>query len=639
MDIGYVLSGRYEIEELVGEGGMSTVYRAYDRVLARTVAIKVLREQFSASEASRGRFRKEALSAARLSHPNIVGVFDVGTDQGFDYIVMEFVAGRSLEQEMKGFNGPMPVLKAVGIVNQILDGLWHAHSHGLVHRDIKPHNILISSDGRVKIADFGIARASSETDLTQTGMVVGTVNYTSPEQAKGEVATNKSDLYSTGVLLYEMLTGKLPFTGEGQVAVAIKHISEKPSSPRRMNPAISPMLERAIFKSMEKDPARRFQSADEFKAALMLAEGAYIKREADGKDDTIVSKTSGSATKTFRKVEGGGVGMKDRGKSGYDQKKGLRNLIILISVFVVFATAVAGGVYLAWDRWMDVDEVKVPDVVGMNIEDAKVRLKELKLNTVIEDSRYDEAVPADFVISQVPPAGTSRKVNSDIELIVSLGPDLGTVPDVIGKDLREAGIILESAGFTIGDNVYEYDPIVPEGMIIRHDPPAGSTLDKGMPVTVVISQGPSPTITVPDIVGFDYKEAESLIKAAGLNIGLIIEAVSEAYPKGTVMAQTPIAGTEVDSGSLVDLKVSTTAQSMGAGSGEGSKKFEVSYTVPKETWIQEVVMKVNDTYGSRIVFGPKSLKSGEGVVQMVEVFGGGRIEVWVDGALYKAYDV
>lgn len=636
IDIGHVLGGRYEIEELVGEGGMAAVYRAYDRVLARTVAVKVLRDQFSANEASKDRFRKEALSAAKLSHPNIVSVFDVGTDPGLDYIVMEYVPGRSLEQEMKAFRGPMPVLKAVGIVNQILDGLWHAHSHGLVHRDIKPHNILISEDGRAKIADFGIARAVSEADLTQTGMVVGTVNYTSPEQAKGEVATNKSDLYSTGVLLYEMLTGKLPFTGEGQVAVAIKHISERPSPPRKANPAISPMLERAIFKAMEKDPSRRFQSAEEFKAALMLAEGAYLSKGRDEECDTIAME---AGTKTFSKMEGKSK-MKAADRGDYDQKKAVKRLIIMVTVFVLVAAATAGALYMAWNKWMDVDEVKVPNVVGLNIEDAKVRLRELKLIGIVADSRYDKAVPADQVISQDPAEGAARKVNSEIELIVSLGPDIGTVPDVRGKDFREAGILIEQAGFVVAENVlYEFSMDVETGFIIRQDPQPGGTMDKGSAISLVVSQGPSPTTTVPDVVQLKLDKAEGLIKAAGLSVGLVIEVVSDAYPKGTVMAQTPIAGTEVENGSQIDLKVSTTAQSVGASAGDGSKKFEITYTVPKDTWIQEVIIKVSDTYGSRSVFGPKSFKSGESVMQVVEVFGGGRIEVWVDGSLYKAYDV
>lgn len=633
--IGSILLGRYEIEELVGEGGMSTVYRAYDRVLARTVAIKVLREQFSSNETSKGRFRKEALAAAKLSHPNIVGVFDVGTDGPLDFIVMEFVPGRSLDQAISSFGGPMPVLKAVGIANQVLDGLWHAHSHGLVHRDIKPHNILISDDGRAKIADFGIARAVSEADLTQTGMVVGTVNYTSPEQAKGDVATNKSDIYSTGVLLYEMLTGRLPFTGEGQVAVAIKHISEKPAPPRRINPAISPMLERAVFKAMEKDPARRFQSAEEFKAALMLAEGAYLDRGAGNGNDTIVPD---GATRTFKKMEGGPQSVKDPQKPGYGQSAALKRLIIMVVVFIAVASVAAGALYMAWNKWMDVDEVKVPDVVGMSEADAIVRLGEYKLKGVIIDSRYDKEAPEGLVMSQVPAAGTSRKVNSDVELVLSLGPDLGTVPDVSGKDVRDAGIMLEAAGFVLGENTFEYSDAVAEGLIIRQDPPAGSKLDKSTAILVVISQGKSPLAIVPDVVGQMLKKADEMIKAAGLSVGLIIESVSDAYPKGTVMAQTPTAGKETEAGSTVDLKVSTTAQSIG-GTGSGGKRFEITYMVPADSWIQEVIIKVNDTYGARVIYGPKSLKSGESVVQVAEVFGGGRIEVWVDGALYKAYDV
>ncbi len=633
MEVGSVLSGRYEIKELVGEGGMSTVYRAYDTVLARTVAIKVLRDQYSSHAISKERFRKEALSAARLSHPNIVGVFDVGADENLNYIVMEFVSGKTLDQEMRGYRGSMPILKSIGIIHQVIDGLWHAHSHGLVHRDIKPHNILLSSDGRVKIADFGIARAASEGDLTQTGMVVGTVNYTSPEQAKGETATFKSDLYSTGVMLYEMLTGCLPFTGEGEVAVAIKHISEKPVPPRKLNPSISPMLERVIFKAMEKDASKRFQSAEEFKAALMKAEDGYLGKFGT---DADLSELESSQTKTFSKVEGGGSPMPEGKKGGYDQKKGLKKLLILVAVFILVVAASALGLYEVWNNWMHVDEVVVPEVIGLSLIDAKVRLEEQTLTAEVVNSVYDKKIPADTVISQEPAAGTRRKVNSTIGLIISLGPDLGEVPDITGKDLREAGIIVEAAGFVIGENKLEYSMIVQEGLVIRQNPAPASKLDRGGAIIIVLSQGLPPTVVVPNVVGMDAEAAKEALTAGGLEVGLMVETASSDAPKGTVIGQTPPAGSEVDRGSAVDLKI---AMEGTVTTGSESKKFEIKYTVPQETWIQEIIIKVSDTYGTRTVFGPISFKSGEEVTEVVEVFGTGRIEVWVDGNLYKAYDV
>ena len=632
MEIGSVLSGRYRIDELVGEGGMSTVYRAYDSVLAREVAIKVLRDQFSSHALSKQRFKKEALSVARLSHPNIVSVFDAGSDGVDNYIVMEFVSGTSLDREIKSYRGPMPVGRSLRIIDQVLDGLWHAHSHGVVHRDIKPHNILISEDGRVKIADFGIARATSEAELTQTGMVVGTVNYTSPEQAKGETATDRSDLYSAGVILYQMLTGSLPFTGEGEVAVAIKHISERPAAPRKLNPAISPMLERVIFKAMEKDQGKRYSGAEEFKAAIMRVEDAY--RESGLMDGPLDAKRC--QTKPFMKVEGGSLQMSDAKGAGYDPKKGLKKLVLLIGVFILVAAAAAFGIYQAWSSWMQVDEVQVPDVSGLSFADARALLEERSLIAEVANSLYDKKIPVDGVISQDPGAGTKRKVNSQIKLVISLGPDLGLIPDLTGKDIREAGIIAEAAGFVIGENKTEFSMTMEKGRIIKQDPISGSQRDKGDTIIVFISDGLPPTVVVPDVKGMPLAEAAQLLKASGLMLGMTIETPSTAYPEGTVIDQTPPSGSEVDLNSGVDLKV---AMKAAVSSGPDSKRFEVAYSVPQETWIQEVIIKVADTYGTRTVFGPSSFKSGQQVRETVEVFGSGRIEVWVDGILYKAYDV
>ena len=632
MEIGSVLSGRYRIDELVGEGGMSTVYRAYDSVLAREVAIKVLRDQFSSHALSKQRFKKEALSVAKLSHPNIVSVFDAGSDGVDNYIVMEFVSGTSLDREIKSYRGPMPVGRSLRIIDQVLDGLWHAHSHGVVHRDIKPHNILISEDGRVKIADFGIARATSEAELTQTGMVVGTVNYTSPEQAKGETATDRSDLYSAGVILYQMLTGSLPFTGEGEVAVAIKHISERPAAPRKLNPAISPMLERVIFKAMDKDPGKRYSGAEEFKAAIMRVEDAY--RESGLMDGPLDAKRC--QTKPFMKVEGGSLQMSDAKGAGYDPKKGLKKLVLLIGVFILVAAAAAFGIYQAWSSWMQVDEVQVPDVSGLSFADARALLEERSLIAEVANSLYDKKIPVDGVISQDPGAGTKRKVNSQIKLVISLGPDLGLIPDLTGKDIREAGIIAEAAGFVIGENKTEFSMTMEKGRIIKQDPISGSQRDKGDTIIVFISDGLPPTVVVPDVKGMPLAEAAQLLKASGLMLGMTIETPSTAYPEGTVIDQTPPSGSEVDLNSEVDLKVSMKAA---VSSGPDSKRFEVTYSVPQETWIQEVIIKVADTYGTRTVFGPSSFKSGQQVRETVEVFGSGRIEVWVDGILYKAYDV
>lgn len=328
--------------------------------------------------------------------------------------------------------------------------------------------------------------------------------------------------------------------------------------------------------------------------------------------------------------------MSDAKAAGYDPKKGLKKLVILIAAFVLVASAAAFGIYEAWNRWMQVDEVQVPDVSGLNLADARALLGERSLVAEVSNSVYDKKVPADGIISQDPGPGTKRKVNSQVKLVVSLGPDLGLIPDLTGKDIREAGIIAEAAGFLIGENKTEFSMTVEKGRIIKQDPVSGSQRDKGEAIIVFISDGLPPTVVVPDVKGMALAEAEQLLKASGLVLGMTVETSSTAYPEGTVIDQTPPSGSEVDLNSTVDLKVSMKAA---ISSGPDSKRFEVTYAVPQETWIQEIIIKVSDTYGTRTVFGPSSFKSGQQVKETVEVFGSGRIEVWVDGILYKAYDV
>lgn len=328
--------------------------------------------------------------------------------------------------------------------------------------------------------------------------------------------------------------------------------------------------------------------------------------------------------------------MSDAKGSGYDPKKGLRRLVILIGAFILVAAMAAFGIYSAWNRWMQVDEVQVPDVSGLSLADARALLKERSLIAEVANSVYDKKVPVDGVISQDPGAGTRRKVNSQIKLVISLGPDLGLIPELSGKDIREAGIIAEAAGFVIGENKTEFSMTVEKGKIIKQDPVSGSQRDKGDAIIVFISDGLPPTVVVPDVKGLAISEAEQLLKTSGLMLGMIIETSTTAYPEGTVIDQTPSSGSEVDINSSVDLKVSMKAA---VSTGPDSKRFEVTYSVPQETWIQEVIIKVADTYGTRTVFGPSSFKSGEQVREIIEVFGAGRIEVWVDGILYKAYDV
>jgi beta-lactam-binding protein with PASTA domain len=508
-----LIDGRYRIMRKLGSGGMADVYMAEDQQLGRRVALKVLHRRFAEDEQFVERFRREASSAAGLSHPNVVAIFDRGEWDGTYYISMELVEGRTLKDIVRE-KGPAPPEAAVDLTLQILRAARYAHKHGVVHRDIKPHNVLIDHDGRVRVTDFGIARAGTS-DITETGSVMGTAQYLSPEQAQGRPVDERADLYAIGIVLYELLTGQVPFDAEQPVTVALKQVSELPVPPAELVPAIPPAIDAVVMRALEKDPDRRYQSADEFIAALDDARAA--PQVIPPPPPVVVEE--------------------ERDRSRWW-------LWVLIALALL---AIAVGLYLT----LKPEQLVVPNVIDRESATASQILQnrgfEVDIVTVVNPD-----VERDHVAAQDPRPDTEAPEGSTVTITVSAGPGDAAVPTVSGMPQDEAEQALEDAGFqTRVERVFSDD--VRNGRVVATSPPAGTTLERGSEVTLQVSRGPE-QVEVPDVTGDSEDNARSALEGAGLRVGKITREQSGEAP-GTVIEQSPAAGEQVDKGDAVDLTV------------------------------------------------------------------------------------
>jgi beta-lactam-binding protein with PASTA domain len=516
-----VIDGRYRVINRLGSGGMADVYCAEDTQLGRKVAVKLLYRRFAEDSEFVERFRREASSAAGLQHPNIVGVFDRGEWDGTYYIAMEYLKGHTLKQLVRE-HGAMPPDLAVDITIQVLRAAKFAHKRGVVHRDIKPHNVILDEEGRAKVTDFGIARAGAS-DMTETGSIMGTAQYLSPEQAQGQPVSPRSDLYSIGVMLYELLTGRVPFDAESPVTIALKHVSEPPVPPSELNPAIPPALEAVVLRALEKEPSRRFADADEFAAALLEARA----------QPTVVSKEMRLEPYPMPGEPFEEAVERDR-----------RPWLWLLALLLLAALAV--GAYLL----LQPTGKPVPDVVGNRSAVASQRLQNAGFEVNIETVQSAD-VPNDRVATQDPQPGDEADEGSTVTIIVSSGPGQATVPGVLGKKEAEAERLMKEAGFET-DVRRETSDTVGKGRVISTSPEENSQLEKGRTVVLVVSQGRE-KVSVPDVVGKKESEARSTLEGAGLRAEVTEEESKDEDP-GTVLHQDPDSG-EVDKGSAVKLVV------------------------------------------------------------------------------------
>ena len=548
-----LLLGRYEILEKIGEGGMAIVYKAKDRLLNRYVAIKILRPEFTKDDQFIENFRKESQAAAGLSHPNIVNVYDVGKEGNINFIVMELIDGKPLSQLIEE-KGKLNYKEAINITRQVASALSLAHKNQIIHRDVKPHNILITSSGTAKLADFGIARAVSRASIEEgNDKIMGSVHYFSPEQARGAYVDERSDIYSLGIVLYEMLTGKVPFDGDNPISIALMHIND-PIPPVK---GIPPQLEKVIEKATDKYQSNRYKSADEMIEELDNIEfitkvmgGAIIDQSDEKPRHTGEDSTKSSSLEEMLYADDKKNKKKD--KKPADKKK---IAIIAAAVIVVLAAVIGVGAMSGWFSG-NKEEIKLPDFKGKTLEEAQQEAEELGL--VIEEGEevYSPDQEKGLITSQSPSAGKKVSEGQVVTVNISKGKKDGVVPRIVDMDYKEAKKYLESFGFKLGI-VKTVTSTKPVDTVVSQSVDAGTTADVGTTIDVEVSDVKGKEMkTVPMLIGLDVDTAKSTIVSSGFKVGNILYEESSEYAKNVVTSQQYKKGDELEEGSTIDIVIS-----------------------------------------------------------------------------------
>lgn len=564
MLIGRSINGRYKILELIGGGGMSNVYLAHDMILDRDIAIKILRYDFSNEEELRRRFQREALSTTSLAHPHIVNIFDVGEEGSLHYLVMEYVPGKTLKEYIID-NSPVAPEQAVKIMKQLASALAHAHQNQIVHRDIKPQNILMDAEGNVKISDFGIAMALSATSYTQTNSVLGTVHYLSPEQARGGTANKKSDIYSLGIVMFELLTGKLPFSGESAVSIALKHLQTETPSLREVVPNLPQSLENVVLKATAKNPQHRYQSANEMEedlSTVLLPERLYepkfsapIDEDATRampaiKDPAVYGSVE--ETKTLAPVSKKEPAKKPAAPPAKKKKKKWP-WIVGIALFLVVAGLVAA---VAFPDLFGPRQVAVPDVKDMERDEAIEELRSLGFVIGEEREQTSEEVAEGNVVRTIPEAGKMRNRESEIQLFISTGKEKAELADYVGRNIDQAMELLDQQNYKSVDQEEEFSD-EPVGTILSQDPEAGTeVIISETDIEFTVSKGKDMR-EVENLSGYTEADLNEYARSSGFNIRIVDEASSDSVAAGVVLSQTPAAGEELEAGSDIMVTVSS----------------------------------------------------------------------------------
>ncbi|MCF6095837.1 Stk1 family PASTA domain-containing Ser/Thr kinase [Thermovorax subterraneus] len=615
--IGKTLGNRYVVLEEIGGGGMAVVYKARCTLLNRIVAIKVLRSEYSHDENFVMRFRREAQAAASLSHPNIVNIYDVGQEDGIYYIVMEYVEGKTLKELIRQ-EAPLSPSKVIEIAKQICDALECAHKNKIVHRDIKPHNIIITPEGMVKVTDFGIARASTGSTITNTGGLIGSAHYLSPEQARGGFVDERSDIYSLGVLLYEALTGRVPFDGDSPVAVALKHIQEEPKLISQLIPGFPLALEKIVMKCISKSPDERFQKVSELKRELTKAEKNL---EVLNFKPSELEKTMILESEHLKKPV-----LKSQEKGRKESPNFLRGLAVALMLVILFAAFSYLGMVIA-RKYFYVPEVMVPNVIGYSEEEAIRKLQEKGLKAEVIDRVFSDE-PAGQVIDQEPKGGTVVKINHPpIGLIVSKGPKTQGVPRLIGLTEIDAINLIESNKFKVGERKEEYSDEYPEGVVIDQNPREGLQVPEGTEISYVVSLGPrEKKINVPLLIGKDLEEARKELENNKLNLGKVDFKSSDAK-KNTVIDQDPKPGAEIKEQDAVNLIVSSGPPEV--------KRVNISIPLPAQPPEFTVKIEITDELGTRVVYNKRHTPEDSPLVVPIEGVGSIKVRIWIDDVLYS----
>lgn len=581
IDRGYLLGERYKIIDTLGEGGMANVYLAEDIILQRKVAVKVLRLDLQKQPQTEARFQREALATSELSHPNIVSVLDVGNDKGLPYMVMEYVDGPDLKEYIQQ-NYPLKLTEVIRIIDQILSAVALAHKHNVIHRDLKPQNILMDRRGNVKIADFGIAVALNQSSITQTNSIMGSVHYMSPEQTRGGLVTKQSDIYSLGIILYELITGQVPFNGDTPVAIALKHAQEPIPSIRAKNPAVPQALENVVLKATAKDPRDRYESAQEMKNDLDSSlddsrkdEPIFVPNHGNNDDETLILpgfKPQLDKNKD-QETEQEPEKAEDKPKASFWQ--GLKKhkwwyifigIAALLIVFImIFALSGRNS------------QLHVPDVTNVSEGSAKIKIEQAGLRVGKVSRKHSDSIDAGKVIETDPSAGDTVQKGQAIDIVVSTGAGMVEVPDVTGKNFDEAETQLEKLGFdVIREN--QYSSTVPKNDVISQSVAAGVQVKaKQTTITLVVSEGKRvntrKTFKLKNLRNYSLKSAQDYAKDHGITLQ-INEEYSDDIEKGLVISTEPKAGSKVERGSTVLIKVSR-----GSRDDESSSNITKNFTV------------------------------------------------------------
>lgn len=639
------LNHRYEIIDKVGGGGMAEVFHGYDTVLHRDVGIKILRDQFIQDKDFVARFRQEACNAAGLSHPNIVNIYDFGSEHDINYIVMEYVVGRTLKEVITD-SGALDYQTAVKYAIGIASALKQAHDHAIVHCDVKSQNILIDTKGVAKITDFGIARAFGQPSESEERGVIGSVYYLSPEQAAGKPVTAQSDLYSLGVVLFEMLTGQLPYDGDTPAEVARQHLTSPTPSARRYDPEIPYDLDAIVTKALAKNPLLRYKTDDDFLSDLRRVETRLRKAETAAEeslsphhkgvsDETIIIRSEemgdGLLHKTPLRDENPDNGAAAGEKEPPKKNKTKKMLGLFIGAIFLLSALIYGLVgYSSGD-------IAVPDVKGKTLVEAEAILKDNNLDFTLKEE-FDAKVPTGTVIKQSPGAGSHVKAGRKIQLTVSKGAEPGVVPDLKGKNLAEATEMLHAAKLAVGKVTVQYKEGAAQGAVLSQDIEAGKKVAAGTEVDLVvnISKGQS---VVPDLKGLTLSDARERLSSMGLMVGSVTTKEDSA-PKGTVIGAEPEFGKVLSEGSVVTLIVSggkkeEKKQKETSGTpSQAAKTYTVSFTVPGSGSAKQVKIVASDATSSRVLYSG-SAAPGTRLRETVTLGQDASVQFYVNGALVE----
>lgn len=660
--IGKILGNRYEIVEKIGGGGMALVYKAKCGLLNRYVAIKILRSEFTNDEEFINKFRRESQAAASLSHPNIVNIYDVGVEDNIYYIVMEYIKGQTLKEFIRE-QGSVSADKTLDIAIKIADAIHHAHSNHIVHRDIKPHNIMVTEDGRVKVTDFGIARAATSSTVTNTSNVIGSVHYFSPEQARGGYTDEKSDIYSLGVVMYEMITGRVPFQGESPISVALKHIQEAIVPPTEINSNVPKNLEAIIMKCVQKDQSLRYGDTSQLLVDLRKVQNNDFEEFIDytnyGDSPTRVIPIVKEELLDGKKEE---ISTKENSRKikENDRENSPSNRVLTISAILLALLLTVGitGGFFAIRNYLTVKEAVVPNIIGLSEEAAREVVESRGLTLVVNgytnSSEYKEGHIVELVSLK---PGDKVRVTYPIEVIISSGEELVPVPNLVNKYANQIEILLSQSDLDVGDIKEEYSETIPSGVVISQEPKSDSMVPLGTKIDVIVSKGPEITfIIMPNLIDKNLSEARREIISMGLREGKIDTEPSSEIEKGRVIRQSQAPATEVEENTIIDLVVSSGPppsqnDSGGNNDSDNSGSDSEGNNQPQERSAQLVIRlpqdkeevevkiyKIQET-SKEVVYSKKHKASDEAISATVSGIGKTKFEIYFNGEFFRTQEI